>query len=277
MRHALLEEWITANPAPNIKIGKKGKRKADEDGHASHEHEERYGLSEEEYGWVEEEARLWGNPRRAKELHAILLLLRHSGIRISDGATLDLGEIVQRESGKGHAIHLRMMKTGSRVYVPIPDEVYRRLVSLGVKGEKNGKKYTFWTAKGKMSTCIKNFANDIAELMHRAQRPKKTTIKGLERNYALQNYARPFKHRASTHSLRHTFATLALASGVPIQTVSRWLGHKNIRTTEKFYIHACPELKIQSDQSYEQMMERSQGGRVAHVGQKSIVIPLPLQ
>nr|WP_262906567.1 site-specific integrase [Bacteroides uniformis] len=38
----------------------------------------------------------------------------------------------------------------------------------------------------------------------------------------------------SFHSSRHGFATLALSKGVPIETVSRVLGHTNITTTQKY-------------------------------------------
>ena len=34
------------------------------------------------------------------------------------------------------------------------------------------------------------------------------------------------------HSLRHGFATLALSKGMPIESVSRILGHTNIETTQ---------------------------------------------
>lgn len=40
------------------------------------------------------------------------------------------------------------------------------------------------------------------------------------------------------HSLRHTNATLLIASGVPITTVSSRLGHTNSNTTGKIYAHA---------------------------------------
>jgi integrase len=43
------------------------------------------------------------------------------------------------------------------------------------------------------------------------------------------------------HDLRHTFASTALASGVPISEVSRWLGHKSITTTVDLYGHLVPE------------------------------------
>ncbi len=40
------------------------------------------------------------------------------------------------------------------------------------------------------------------------------------------------------HSLRHTNATLQLAAGVPITTVSKRLGHSNTATTGRVYAHA---------------------------------------
>lgn len=36
------------------------------------------------------------------------------------------------------------------------------------------------------------------------------------------------------HSIRHTFATMILSKGVPIESVSKMLGHTNIRTTQVY-------------------------------------------
>jgi integrase len=38
-----------------------------------------------------------------------------------------------------------------------------------------------------------------------------------------------------THRFRHTFAVELLLAGVPIEQVSKLLGHKTVRTTERFY------------------------------------------
>ncbi len=42
------------------------------------------------------------------------------------------------------------------------------------------------------------------------------------------------------HDLRHSYATAALASGVPIKTVSQRLGHADIGVTLKVYAHVMP-------------------------------------
>jgi len=48
------------------------------------------------------------------------------------------------------------------------------------------------------------------------------------------------KPKYTPHSLRHFFASTALANGIPIHEVSRWLGHKSIKTTVDIYGHLVP-------------------------------------
>ncbi len=47
-----------------------------------------------------------------------------------------------------------------------------------------------------------------------------------------------FKEIISLHGLRHTYATLMIAEGVPVTTVSNKLGHANAATTTRIYAHA---------------------------------------
>lgn len=49
----------------------------------------------------------------------------------------------------------------------------------------------------------------------------------------------------SVHGLRHTHASILIASGVSIASVSSRLGHSNISTTQKVYLHVIKELERQ--------------------------------
>lgn len=48
------------------------------------------------------------------------------------------------------------------------------------------------------------------------------------------------------HDLRRTFASTALAEGVPISEVSKWLGHESITTTVDLYGHLVPEASARA-------------------------------
>jgi len=45
----------------------------------------------------------------------------------------------------------------------------------------------------------------------------------------------------SPHDLRHVFASVALARGIPITDVSRWLGHRSVDMTFRIYSHFVPD------------------------------------
>ena len=46
------------------------------------------------------------------------------------------------------------------------------------------------------------------------------------------------------HSLRHTYATLCIANGIPITAVAAQLGHANVATTTTIYAHAIKSSQI---------------------------------
>lgn len=43
-----------------------------------------------------------------------------------------------------------------------------------------------------------------------------------------------FKHNLSYHQSRHTFGTLMVSAGVPMESISKMMGHTNIRTTQGY-------------------------------------------
>lgn len=53
----------------------------------------------------------------------------------------------------------------------------------------------------------------------------------------------------STHTMRHTLASILLGSGeVSIQYISYFLGHANVAITQKYYIGLLPEQVEKEDQ-----------------------------
>ena len=46
--------------------------------------------------------------------------------------------------------------------------------------------------------------------------------------------------RISSHTLRHTWASLAVMNGVPLLVVAKNLGHSDTRMVEKHYGHLAP-------------------------------------
>ena len=45
------------------------------------------------------------------------------------------------------------------------------------------------------------------------------------------------------HDLRKTFATGCVFRGVPAKTLQKWMGHKSIKTTMKYYVVSPEEFE----------------------------------
>jgi len=81
------------------------------------------------------------------------------------------------------------------------------------------------------------------------------------------------KKRLTFHIARHTFATtVTLANGVPIETVSRMLGHTKIVTTQ-IYAHIHQE-RISADMA--ELKKRLNGNRPPAKKRKNVCAPSPM-
>src|SRR5258708_40312685 len=72
------------------------------------------------------------------------------------------------------------------------------------------------------------------------------------------------------HDLRHTAASLLLASGVNVKVVSEMLGHSNVSITLSIYAHVLPHMQ----QSAVSAMDAPLGPTVQSNGSKKITPPL---
>jgi integrase/recombinase XerD len=152
------------------------------------------------------------DPKQREKVHALLQLMRWSGLAIRDALTLKRGELQHDKAKNLHRIVTARQKTGTHVSVPIPPDVAEELLAVA-----NGNpEYVFWSGKGEEESITKNWA--------------KYYIKPCFKAAKIQNDGHMMSHR-----LRDTFAVDLLEKGVPLEEVSKLLGHESIKTTERHY------------------------------------------
>lgn len=61
--------------------------------------------------------------------------------------------------------------------------------------------------------------------------------------YLKENSAKLIGRTITVHALRHTHASLLLEKGIPVETISRRLGHENSKVTKEIYLHVTEKLK----------------------------------
>lgn len=150
---------------------------------------------------------------RRVRVRAFILLLRWSGLRITDAASLRKDRI---RNGK---LLLYTAKTGTPVHVPLPQVCLDALAQMTSKSEV----YFFWTGIGDKETLRKDWTRTLGRV------------------FELADLNKP----AHAHMFRDTFAIELLLAGVPLDQVSKLLGHKSIKITEKHY---SPWVKARQDQ-----------------------------
>jgi len=124
-----------------------------------------------------------------------------TGLRWSDIEKLTWAE-VQSSNQMGHYIRFRQKKTRDTETLPVSERAIELLGERGKPEERvfDGLKYSAW------------YNLKLAQWTMRAGITKHITF----------------------HSARHSFATLQLTLGTDIYTVSKMLGHKNLKTTQVY-------------------------------------------
>jgi len=155
--------------------------------------------------------------------HALLLFLYNSGARVTEAASLTIGDLT-----------LRANQIGS--------------VQLKGKGSKT-RRCPLWPAtSNELIDLIRNRAPDQPVFLNRlGQALTRHGIHWMLRNYvraAAVSHPSLLGRPISPHTIRHTTATHLLRSGVDINTIRAWLGHVSIDTTN---IYAEVDLQRKAD------------------------------
>jgi len=178
----------------------------------------------------------------AVRLRALILLLRYSGLRIRDAATLSRNRI---QDGK---LFLYTAKTGTPVYCPLPPFVVEALNAIPERTA-----YFFWTGNSTPKSVASVWQESLKRLF---------VLAGVPDGHA--------------HRFRDTFSVELLLAGVPIERVSILLGHQSVRITEKHYAPWVRARQEQLEADVRRTWETPEPQRRVHSGytrKKARVIP----
>jgi integrase len=138
--------------------------------------------------------------------------MRYSGLAIRDAVGLPRGRVI-RDNAKGlYRIVTSRQKTGTDVSVPIPDDVATEVLNAPADCAPE---YLFLLGSADVVESARRWTTDFKRVFEGA---------------GLLNGGFMISHR-----LRDTFAVDLLEKGVPLEEVSKLLGHESIKTTEKSY------------------------------------------
>lgn len=175
------------------------------------QHVERPKVSDDSPTLGLDRAQLEGFYRAARDhsarAYALALVLAEQGLRISEALQLEAGE---PELEQGHRVVRIKGKGGQRETVPLAPPVARAIEDLRLEvGDDGGP--LFRTRSGK--ALDRHDAARLVQLL-----ATRAGIPG----------------RITPHSLRHTFVTLSLEAGVPLERVQDSARHSDPRTTRRY-------------------------------------------
>ncbi len=168
-----------------------------------------------------------GDKNNRKKAHALFQLMRRSGLAIRDALTIERTEIqFNEETDKFGRVVTSRQKTGTHVSVPIPPDVAKEVLEVAALNENP--KYIFFHGNCPERNFVVAWAKRVKLIFEEAK---------IEQGG---------QHMRS-HRLRDTFAVDLLQKGVPMEEVSKLLGHTSIKTTERYYAKWCKGRQERAD------------------------------
>jgi len=137
----------------------------------------------------------------------IFTLMLHAGLRVGEVVNLSLADV---ELSSGRTPQLRLNGKGQS----------ERIVYLSATAAECLREYLSTRALG---TDTRVFLN---------RRGTRITITGIQ--LQLAKYCRQANIWITCHQLRHTFASRLLAADVPVTSIQKLLGHRSLRTTQRY-------------------------------------------
>ena len=152
------------------------------------------------------------------DMKTCLTIQLYTAQRVSDCAILKW-EDVDLKSGLIKVVPIKTRKHGTKVEVPIHPQLMKLLEGTPVDGEYVNPNLARWYRTGHLSERYKELFESCG-----------IKTSGEDEDGKMRMYT-------GSHSIRHTAATNLLEAGATMKEVAEILGHKSVKTTEK-YLHA---------------------------------------
>lgn len=174
-----------------------------------------------------------GDHRRDRTIFTLML---HTGLRVGEVVNLEVADVFLKTDRPSQ---LRVQGKGQR----------ERIVYLSATTTRLLRDYL---ANRPTSAESRVFLN---------QHGQPITVTGIQ--LQLAKYCQQAGIWITCHQLRHTFASRMIAAGVPVTSLQKLLGHRSIRTTQRYIqVH---DLQVERD--YRTGMDKIIGGQVLAGGQ----------
>jgi integrase/recombinase XerD len=167
----------------------------------------------------------------------VLRLMYHCGLRVGEAVSLQIKDIHGRE--KPPRLHVRNGKGGKDCFVPIAPVMIAEL-------------RRWWCTHRHRQFLFpspgRGWADRTLSLSQSmAQSTAPMSVSSVQMAYRLARAASGVNSAATTHSLRHSYATHLLEEGVSLRQISQYLGHESLDPTVIYtHLTAISEARTQA-------------------------------
>jgi integrase len=180
-------------------------------------------LIEATYFYDSRDTRKAGDTVNSRRARAYLKLLRWSGLRAGDAACLSKDKLRDDDSLFLYQKKVKG-KASAPVYGLLPHDVADELRNVPASSHTHAN-YFFWSGRSKRKSEVSNWIKIFAKILATAA----------VRHPKLFEESDASLKPAHLHMLRDTFAVEYLLAGMPLEEVSRLLGHSSVLITQKHY------------------------------------------
>lgn len=166
-----------------------------------------------------------------------LRLMYHCGLRVGEAVGIEVRDIHGRETPP--RLHVRNGKGGKDRFVPLAPAMVQELRDWWIV-HRNPRFLFPSPGRGWADRTL-----SLSQAMGQSTAPM--SVSSVQMAYRLARAASGVNAAATTHSLRHSYATHLLEEGVSLLQISKYLGHQSIETTVIYtHLTALSEAKTQA-------------------------------